>query len=72
MEMARKIVALSPDAVLVTRAGIREAWEEGSVERGVQRVAERYERALFEGENLRIGLKAFAGKEVPVWRESKL
>ena len=72
VEMAEKIVSLSPDAIIVTRAGLREAWEEGSVERGVQRVGERFERGLFEGENIRIGLEAFAGKKKPVWVASKI
>ncbi len=74
IEMAGRVVRYSPDAVLVTRAGLREAWEEGSVERGIQRVGERFERALFEGENVRIGLEAFGGKvkEVPRWVPSKI
>jgi len=72
VEMAQKIAALSPDAIIVTRAGLREAWEGGSVERGVQRVGERYERGLFEGENIKIGLEAFASKKKPVWVSSKI
>jgi enoyl-CoA hydratase/carnithine racemase len=72
VEMAKKIVALSPDAVVVTRAALRETWEEGSVERGVQRVGERFEKGLFEGENIKIGLEAFKGKRKPEWVESKL
>ncbi|KAH8787750.1 enoyl-CoA hydratase-like protein [Hyaloscypha finlandica] len=72
VEMANKIASLSPDAIIVTRAGLREAWEEGSVERGVQRVGERFERGLFEGENIRIGIEAFAGKKKPVWVASKI
>ncbi|PMD30532.1 ClpP/crotonase [Hyaloscypha variabilis F] len=72
VEMAKKIVALSPDAVVVTRAALRETWEEGSVERGVQRVGERFEKGLFEGENIKIGLQAFKGKRKPEWVESKL
>jgi enoyl-CoA hydratase/carnithine racemase len=72
VDMAKKIASLSPDAIIITRAGLREAWEEGSVERGVQRVGERFERGLFEGENIRIGLEAFAGKKKPVWVASKI
>ncbi|KAH8760620.1 enoyl-CoA hydratase-like protein [Hyaloscypha sp. PMI_1271] len=72
VEMANKIASLSPDAIIVTRAGLREAWEEGSVERGVQRVGERFERGLFEGENIRIWIEAFAGKKKPVWVASKI
>jgi enoyl-CoA hydratase/carnithine racemase len=72
VELAKKVASLSPDAIVVTRAGLREAWEEGSVERGVQRVGDRYDRALFEGENIRIGLEAFAGKKKPEWVASKI
>lgn len=72
VELAEKVASLSPDAIVVTRAGLREAWEGGSVERGVQRVGERYERALFEGENIKIGLEAFAGKKKPLWVASKI
>jgi enoyl-CoA hydratase/carnithine racemase len=72
VEMAKKIASLSPDAIVVTRAGLREAWEGGSVERGVQRVGERYDRALFEGDNIKIGLEAFAEKKKPQWVASKI
>ncbi|KAK6596250.1 enoyl-hydratase [Botrytis cinerea] len=63
---------LSPDAVIVSRAGLREAWETGSVERATQIVAQRYDQQLFEGENMRIGLEAFAGKKKPLWVPSKI
>ena len=72
IEMAKKVASLSPDAIMVTRAALREAWEDGSVERGTQRVSEKYDRALFEGENIKIGLEAFAGKRKPVWVPSKI
>ncbi|QSZ34332.1 hypothetical protein DSL72_005923 [Monilinia vaccinii-corymbosi] len=72
VELAEKIAALSPDAVIVSRAGLREAWETGSVERATQIVAQRYEQHLFEGENMKIGLEAFAGKKKPLWVPSKI
>lgn len=72
VELAEKIAALSPDAVIVSRAGLREAWETGSVERATQIVAQRYEQQLFEGENIKIGLQAFARKEKPLWVPSKI
>ncbi|TGO57005.1 hypothetical protein BOTNAR_0211g00110 [Botryotinia narcissicola] len=72
MELAEKIAALSPDAVIVSRAGLREAWETGSVERATQIVAQRYDQQLFEGENMQIGLEAFAGKKKPLWVPSKI
>jgi enoyl-CoA hydratase/carnithine racemase len=70
--MANKIAALSPDAIIITRAGLREAWETGSVERAAQRTSDRYDRALFEGPNMKIGLDAFAAKKKPQWVPSKL
>src|SRR4051812_31187986 len=48
VDMARSIGELSPDAVIVTRHGLRIALETGSVERASQLTAERYGRALFE------------------------
>ncbi len=72
IELAKKIVTLSPDAVVVTTAALREAWETASVEGARQIVAERYEIELFSGENMRIGLKAFATKTKPEWVPSKL
>ena len=57
VEVAMKIASLSPDSVIVTRHGLREAWETGSVERATQRTSERYDRILFEGENTKIGIQ---------------
>lgn len=72
VELANKIAGLSPDAIIVTRAGLREAWETGSVERGTQRVSDRYDQQLFEGPNMKIGLDAFAMKKKPQWVPSKI
>ena len=72
VEMANKIAGLSPDAIIVTRYGLREAWETGSVERAAQRTSERYDQALFEGPNMKIGLDAFAAKKKPQWVPSKI
>ena len=57
VEMALKIANMSPDSIIVTRHGLREAWESGSVERATQRTSERYDRLLFEGENTKIGIQ---------------
>jgi enoyl-CoA hydratase/carnithine racemase len=72
VEMAEKIATLSPDAVIVTRAGLREAWETASVERAAQITGERFDKQLFEGENIKIGLEAFGAKKKPQWVPSKL
>jgi len=70
--IAEKIASLSPDAVIVTRAGLREAWETASVERAAQITADRYNVALFEAPNMKIGLDAFAQKKKPQWVPSKI
>lgn len=72
VKLAEKVAGISPDAIIVTRAAIRETWENGSVERGFQLVDERLKRGLMEGENSREGLAAFREKRKPVWKASKL
>lgn len=72
VELASQIADLSPDAIIVTRSGLREALETGSVERASQITAEKYGKALAEGDNMMIGLMAFAQKKKPQWVPSKL
>lgn len=72
VEVAKKIASLSPDAIIVTRHGLREAWETASVERATQKTSERYDQLLFEGPNMKIGLDAFASKKKPQWVPSKI
>lgn len=72
IELAKKVGELSPDAVIVTRAALREGWENGSVERAFQLTDERMKRKLHGGENAREGLKAFKEKRKPNWVASKL
>ena len=64
--LAQAIASVSPDAAIVTRHGLREALEEGS------ETESRYEEGLRNGENIRIGLAAFAQKKKPQWVPSKL
>lgn len=72
VQLATAMASISPDAIIVTRAGLREAWETASVDRAYQLVDERLTRKLFEGENVKEGLSAFAEKRQPKWRPSKL
>lgn len=72
LKLAEKVASLSPDAVIVSRAGLREAWETGSVERAFQLVDERLGPKMRAGENIKRGLEAFADKKKPVWVPSKL
>ncbi|RMZ84008.1 hypothetical protein DV737_g1349, partial [Chaetothyriales sp. CBS 132003] len=70
--LASKCAAISPDAIIVSRSAIREAWETASIERAYQLSDERWKDALFTGENTREGLLAFAEKRKPNWKPSKL
>lgn len=72
IKLANAIANISPDAAIVTRAALKEAWETGSVERATQLTIERYNEPLTAGENALEGLKAFAEKRKPNWRPSKL
>lgn len=72
LRVAADIASHSPDGIIVTRAGLRQAWETASVERSAQLTDERYSRALMEGENMQIGINAFATKQKPTWVPSKL
>lgn len=72
VDLAKAISNLSPDAVIITRAGLREAWETASVERASQRTSDEYGAKLAKAENTLIGLTAFAQKKEPKWVPSKL
>lgn len=72
IELANKVAQHNPDAVIVTRHGLREAWETASVEQATLHTAERFSVPLFNSPNMGIGLKAFATKTKPKWVPSKL
>jgi len=72
VEMAKTIASISPDAIIVTRAALREAWETASVERAFELTDERFRAKLFAGQNTKEGLAAFAEKRAPRWVPSKL
>ncbi|KAG6153618.1 hypothetical protein E4U35_003415 [Claviceps purpurea] len=72
LHLANRVASMSPDAIIVSRAGLREAWETASVERAAQLVQDRYAKGLLEGDNLRIGLRAFVAKTTPEFVPSKL
>ena len=72
VELASRVASLSPDSIIVTRSGLREALEQASVERASQETEQRYGHALRDGDNIAIGLRAFADKKQPKWVPSKL
>lgn len=72
IEVAKQIADISPDAIVITRAGLREAWETASVERAYQITHEKLNRQLVKSENHAEGLAAFREKRKPKWKDSKL
>jgi len=72
VQLAGRIASISPDSIIVTRAALREAWETASVEQAYQITDERFRKKIFEGENVKEGLAAFAQKRRPKWVPSKL
>lgn len=58
VQLAQEISQLSPDAVVITKAGIREAWDVASINQAKTNVKERYEEKLFTSENTLEGMLA--------------
>ncbi|KAL1611820.1 hypothetical protein SLS60_000040 [Paraconiothyrium brasiliense] len=69
---AAAIAENSPDAIICTRAGLRQGWETAAVERAVELVLDREWAELQKGENIKEGLKAFSEKRKPIWKGSRL
>ncbi|KAF2837366.1 enoyl-CoA hydratase/isomerase [Patellaria atrata CBS 101060] len=72
VKYATMIAVNSPDAIICTRAGLRQGWETAAVERAVEVTLEREFAELQRGENIVEGLKAFTEKREPKWKASRL
>ncbi|GAB7339724.1 hypothetical protein MBLNU457_6290t3 [Dothideomycetes sp. NU457] len=72
VEAARMIAENSPDAVQVSREGIKLGWEGVGAEEGSRLLLENWYPRLQEGENLKEGVRAFVEKRKPRWVASKL
>lgn len=72
LEYAKVIAGNSPDAVIVSREGIKMGWEGIGAEDGSRLLIEGWGKRLTEGENIREGLKAFVEKRTPRWVGAKL
>lgn len=72
VEMAGLIAANSPDAVVVSREGIKLGWEGVGAEEGSRLLMENWYPRLLAGENIKEGVRAFVEKRKPVWRPAKL
>ncbi|KAF6824205.1 enoyl-CoA hydratase/isomerase [Colletotrichum plurivorum] len=72
VRFASMIAANSPDAIVCTRAGLRQGWETAAVERAVEWTLEKEFAELQKGENMLEGLRAFSEKREPQWKGSRL
>ena len=72
VKMGSLIARMSPDSVVVSRTGIRQAMETASVERATQLTADMYAERLMNGANVIEGIRAFQEKREPKWVPSKL
>lgn len=72
LEYARMIAGNSPDAVIVSREGVKMGWEGVGAEDGSRLLMEGWAERLWEGENMREGVRAFVEKRAPNWVGSKL
>ncbi|KAI9934686.1 hypothetical protein ASPWEDRAFT_44154 [Aspergillus wentii DTO 134E9] len=72
VEIAAQIASNSPDAVIVTREGIKMGWEGVGAEEGSRLLIDGWSKRLYEGENIKEGLMAFVEKRKPNWVDSKL
>lgn len=72
IEVAEQIAANSPDAVIVSREGIKLGWEALGAEDACRLLVDTWSKRLYEGENFKEGLRAFVEKRKPQWVDSKL
>ncbi|KAJ5502441.1 Crotonase core [Penicillium fimorum] len=70
--VAEEISGNSPDSVLVSREGVKLGWEGIGADEATAMLNDTWVKRLYEGENIKEGLKAFVEKRKPVWADSKL
>lgn len=72
VEVALEIAGNSPDAVIVSREGLKLAWEGVGAEEGSRLLMDAWGKKLTDGENMKEGVLAFVEKRNPRWVPSKL
>ncbi|KAK8079657.1 enoyl-CoA hydratase/isomerase [Apiospora hydei] len=72
LEWARRIAGNSPDAVIVSREGLKLGWEGVGPEMGTDMLIKGWYGRIEKGENMVEGVRSFNEKRKPVWKDSKL
>lgn len=69
---ADRIVANSPDSVIVSREGVKMGWEGVNPEVATGLLIKGWYGRIEKGENMVEGVRSFVEKRKPVWKDSKL
>ncbi|KAK4032203.1 ClpP/crotonase-like domain-containing protein [Parachaetomium inaequale] len=72
IKVAEEIAGNSPDAVIVSREGLRLGWEAMGPQMGTEVLDRGMYGRMDGGENMKEGLRSFVEKRKPVWKDSKL
>ncbi|KAI1470509.1 enoyl-CoA hydratase/carnithine racemase [Daldinia caldariorum] len=72
LEWAQRIAGNSPDAVIVSREGLKLGWESVGPEQGTAILLKGWFARIEKGENAVEGVKSFVERRKPVWKNSKL
>ncbi|KAI0841423.1 putative enoyl-CoA hydratase [Hypoxylon sp. FL0890] len=72
LKWAERIAGNSPDAVIVSREGLKLGWESVGPEQGTDLLVKGWYKRIDKGENMIEGVKSFVERRKPVWKNSKL
>ena len=72
VKMAEVIAGNSPDAVIVSKEGLRLGWEGIGPELGTELLERGFYGRINGGENMKEGVRSFVEKRKAVWKDSKL
>ncbi|KAK4109650.1 ClpP/crotonase [Canariomyces notabilis] len=72
VKLAEEVARNSPDAVIVSREGLRLGWEGIGPDVATDVLGRGMYGRIDGGENMREGVKSFVEKRKPVWKDSKL
>ena len=72
LKWASKIADNSPDAVIVSREGLKLGWESVGPQQGTDIIMNGWYGRMEKGENYVEGVKSFNERRKPSWKDSKL